>query len=142
MTNNKQLVSTKDVVMAMYAAYGAGDMQTLSNTLSNNIVWTYHGTKEIHHAGTYHGKDGVSQFFNDVNAHIEYLEFQPNQFIVEDNIVIVLGNEKQKIKHNNAILEQSWVQIYTVKSGLIVKMEEFSNTAYAVKIHNINPVAS
>lgn len=123
------------IVQTMYQAYGEGDMSALKNTLADNITWIYHGTKEIEHAGKYQGKDGVEKFFNNVNAHIEYLDFQPNQFIAEDDKVVVLGNEKQKIKRNGEILEQEWIQIYTVLNGLIIRMEEFSNTSHAVKVH-------
>jgi len=125
----------KEVVQAMYTAYGSGNMEALKNTLSEDIQWVYHGTDEIEHSGTYKGKKGVTEFFSNVNAHIDYLDFQPDQFIAEGNVVVVLGNEKQKIKKNGEILEQKWVQVYTVESELITRMEEFSNTSYAVKLH-------
>jgi len=127
--------SPTDVVQTMYEAYGAGNMDALKATLSENIEWIYHGPAEIKHAGTYNGKAGVMKFFSNVNEHIEYLDFQPVQFIAQGNTVVVLGNEKQKIKRNGEILEQGWVQIYTVNNELIDKMEEFSDTAYAEKVH-------
>lgn len=127
--------SPKEVVQTMYAAYGSGDMEALKNTLSDNIMWVYHGEDEIKHSGVYEGKKGVTEFFNNVNKHIDYLEFQPNQFIAEENIVVVLGNERQKIRKNGEVLEQEWVQIYVVENELITRMEEFSNTSYAVKLH-------
>jgi len=129
------MTSPTDIVQTIYAAYGAADMQALKDTLSDDIVWIYHGTDEIEHAGTYRGKDGVMGFFDDVNAHIDYLDFQPNQFLAQGSTVVVLGQEKQKIRRNGEILEQGWVQIYSVNNGLIDRMEEFSNTAYAAKIH-------
>jgi len=125
----------KEVVQAMYAAYGSGNMKSLQNTLSDEITWIYHGTDEIEHSGTYKGKKGVMGFFGNVNEHIEYLDFQPKQFIAEGNVVVVLGNEKQKIKKNGAVLEQEWVQVYTVENELIIRMEEFSNTSLAAKLH-------
>jgi len=88
----------KEVVQAMYAAYGAGNMEALKNTLSDDIQWIYHGTDEIEHSGVYKGKKGVTKFFSNVNEHIDYIDFQPSQFIAEENMVVVLGNEKQKIK--------------------------------------------
>ncbi len=128
--------SNTEIVQTMYGAYGDGNMEALKATLSNDIVWIYHGTSEIKHAKTYQGKAGVMQFFADVSEHIEYLDFQPRQFIAQENIVVVLGSEKQKILRNDEVLEQGWVQIYTVENGLIQKMEEFSNTAYAVQVHS------
>ncbi|VAW23858.1 hypothetical protein MNBD_ALPHA11-1289 [hydrothermal vent metagenome] len=127
--------SPTEVVQTMYAAYGAGNMDALKDTLSENIKWIYHGPDAIKHADTYSGKAGVMKFFDNVNEHVEYLDFQPNQFIAQGNMVIVLGNEKQKILKNGEILEQGWVQIYTVNSDLIDKMEEFSDTAHAEKVH-------
>jgi len=50
-------------------------------------------------------------------------------------MVVVLGNEKQKIKKNGEILEQEWVQVNTVENELITRMEEFSNTSHAAKLH-------
>jgi len=132
---NEKSLTPSQTVQSMYAAYGAGDMEALKETLSEDILWIYHGTEEIHHASIYKGKAGVMQFFSNVNEHIEYLDFQPRQFIAEGNIVVVLGNERQKIKRNNEVLEQEWIQVYTVENGLLTKMEEFSNTAYAVKVH-------
>lgn len=125
----------QQVVEAMYTAYGTGDIIEFNKTLSDDIEWIYHGTEEIHHAATYQGKNGVARFFENVNEHIDFLEFQPRQFISSGEMVVVLGDEKQKIKCNGEIFEQKWIQVYTVKHGLIVKMEEFSNTAYAVKMH-------
>ncbi|MCI9843233.1 hypothetical protein FLV_00380 [Flavobacterium pectinovorum] len=31
-------------------------------------------------------------------------------------------------------MEQKWVQVYTVEEGLITRMEEYANTAYAEKL--------
>jgi len=129
------MTSPTDIVQTMYAAYGNADMDALKDTLSDDIVWIYHGTDEIEHAGTYQGKDGVMGFFDDVNAHIDYLDFQPTQFLAQGSTVVVLGQEKQKIRRNGEILEQGWVQIFSVNNGQIDRMEEFSNTAYAVEIH-------
>jgi ketosteroid isomerase-like protein len=56
------------------------------------------------------------------------------QIIANGKTVVVLGSEKQKIKNNGKILEQKWVQVYTVEDGLISKMEEFANTAYSEKL--------
>ncbi len=127
--------SPTDVVQTMYAAYGAGNMSELKATLSDDIAWIYHGPAEIKHAGTYNGKAGVMQFFENVSDHVEYLDFQPEHFVATGNTVVVIGNEKQRIRRNGEVLEQGWVQIYTVTNELIDKMEEYSNTSHAERVH-------
>ena len=125
------------VVGQMFQAFGAGDMEALQKTLSPNTVWNYNGSEFIPYAGTYNGKAEVVGFIGKIMTHVDVLDFQVKQMISEGNTVVVLGSEKQQLKKNGQILEQDWVQIYTVENGLITKMEEFANTAYAEKLFKI-----
>jgi len=61
----------------------------------------------------------------------EVIIFEPKQFVVQGNTVAVLGYEKQKVIKSGIVLEQNWVQIYTVENGLITRMEEFASTINA-----------
>jgi ketosteroid isomerase-like protein len=54
------------------------------------------------------------------------ISFEPQQFICEGKMVVVLGQEHQKVKSSGKQLKQEWVQIYTVENKLITKMEEFA----------------
>lgn len=58
----------------------------------------------------------------------EIINFEPLQYIVEGNMVVVLGREHQKVKSSGRELKQDWVQIYTVENDLITKMEEFATS--------------
>ena len=58
----------------------------------------------------------------------EIINFEPLQYIVEGNMVVVLGREHQKIKRSGRELKQDWVQIYIVENDLIKKMEEFASS--------------
>ena len=58
----------------------------------------------------------------------EIINFEPLQYIVEGNRVVVLGKEHQKVKRSGRELKQKWVQIYTVENDLITKMEEFATS--------------
>ena len=54
----------------------------------------------------------------------EMISFEPQQYIVEDNMVVVLGKGHQRVKRSERELKQKWVQIY----NLITKMEEFATS--------------
>lgn len=58
----------------------------------------------------------------------EIINFEPQRYIVEDNMVVVLGQEHQRVKRSGRELKQKWVQIYTVENNLITKMEEFATS--------------
>lgn len=118
----------------MFEAFGKGDMETLKTTVSEDSVWNYEGPKEIPYTGSYQGKEGAVQFIQNIFGNVEVLDFGVDKMVAEDDTVVVLGHEKQKIKSNNEVLEQKWVQVYTVKDDLITQMEEYANTAHAQKL--------
>ena len=123
-----------EAVQTMLAAFGKGDMEALKHFLSENTVWVYHGVEGIPYNGTYNGKDGAVQFIGNIISNVDILDFQVANILANGNTVVVLGSEKQKIKSNSQVLEQSWVQVYTVENNLIIRMEEYANTAHSLKL--------
>src|SRR5690606_18077030 len=115
--------SARTVVENMFAAFSSGDVEKFVATVSNDTVWVYHGTQIIP-KGTFEGKEGVRTFFNNILNSTEIIVFEPQQYIVEENTVVVLGQEHQKVKRSGRELKQKWVHIYTVENDLITRMEE------------------
>lgn len=119
--------SAKTVVEKMFTAFSSGDIEKFVDTVSDDTVWIYHGTQIIP-AGTFEKKEGVRIFFTNILERTEIISFEPQQFIVEGNMVVVLGQEHQKVKRSGRELKQKWVQIYTVENELITRMEEFATS--------------
>ncbi len=109
----------------MFDAFGSGDLEKFAETVSDNTLWIYHGTREIPEA-TFDGKDRATAFIRNIHTRTEMLSFEPQQFICEGKMVVVLGQEHQRIKSSGRELKQKWVQIYTVQNNLIIRMEEFA----------------
>lgn len=59
------------------------------------------------------------------------MKFETEEFIIQGNKVVVLGNEHQRIRKSGKELKQKWVQIYTIENNLITKMEEFATSEVA-----------
>lgn len=117
--------SARKVVDRMLEAFAAGDVDKIIETVSEDTVWVYHGTHIIPKA-EFRGKEGVSKFFTNIFERTEVIKFDPEQYIVQDNVVVIRGNEHQRTKRSGRELKQNWVQIYTVENGLISRMEEFA----------------
>lgn len=117
----------KSVVEKMFSAFSSGDVEKFVATVSEDTVWIYHGTQIIP-AGTFEKKEGVRTFFTNIMERTEIINFEPQQYIVEGNMVVVIGREHQKVKRSGRELKQKWVQIYTVENDLITKMEEFATS--------------
>lgn len=119
--------SARAIVEKMFTAFSSGDADAFVATVSEDTVWVYHGTQIIP-AGTFEKKEGVRTFFTNIMKRTEIINFEPQQYIVEGNMVVVLGKEHQKVKRSGRELKQKWVQIYTVENELITKMEEFATS--------------
>lgn len=120
-------VSAKAVVEKMFLAFSNGDVESLVETVSDDTLWIYHGTQIIP-KGAFEKKEGVRAFFNNILEKTEIISFETQQFIVDGNMVVVLGHEHQKVKRSGRELKQKWVQIYTVENELITRMEEFASS--------------
>lgn len=122
------------VVQEMLTAFGKGDMEALKQTLSDHTIWVYHGTEGIPYHGTYQGKEGVVKFITNIMSNVDILDFQITKILADQDTVVVLGSEKQKIKRNGEVLEQKWVQVYTLENDLITRLDEFANTAISLQL--------
>lgn len=127
LNNYKNGKSSKKVVEKMFAAFSRGDVEEFVATVSEDTVWIYHGTQIIP-AGTFENKEGVRTFFSNILERTDIINFEPQQYIVEGNMVVVLGHEHQKVKRSGRELKQKWIQIYTVENELITRMEEFATS--------------
>ena len=131
---SQETTKALNVVQEMLTAFGKGDMEALKKTLSDDTTWVYHGVNGIPYNGTYQGKDGAVKFIMNIMANVDVLDFQVTKIVAEQNTVIVLGSEQQKIKRNSEVLEQKWVQVYTVENDLITRLDEYANTAFSLQL--------
>ncbi len=120
-------ITAKAVIEKMFSAFGNGDVEKFIETVSADTVWIYHGTQVIP-KGRFERIEGARTFINNILTRTEIISFEPQQFICEGKMVVVLGQEHQRIKRSGKELKQKWVQIYTVENNLITRMEEFATS--------------
>ena len=119
----------RKAVENMFEVFGQQNIDAIVETFSEDVVLIHHGT-QIMPSAKFKGKEGARMFFEfNINA-LEVVYFNTNEFIeAGDNQLIVLGNEHFVSKEDGTEMKNRWVQIYTVKDGLISKMEEFASSA-------------
>ena len=119
--------TAKAIVDKMFAAFSKGDVEKFLETVSADTVWIYHGTQVIP-KGKFEGKEGARTFITNILTQTEIINFEPQQFICDGQMVVVLGQEHQRVKRSGKELKQKWVQVYTIENDLISRMEEFATT--------------
>jgi ketosteroid isomerase-like protein len=60
---------------------------------------------------------------------LEFQIFQPDEFIVGRDSVVVLGHERCRVKATGCIVEAKWVQVFTLRDSRISRYREYSDTA-------------
>lgn len=65
--------NSREVVENLYNAFVSGDLPTVLNSITDNVVWVFAGNVEaVPFAGTYYGKTGVQQFMYNLFTSIVY----------------------------------------------------------------------
>lgn len=117
------------LVQQNYAAFGQGDLPTLLNNLADDVVWFSRYTSNVPFAGEWQGHSGVTQFFTQVGESLEVQDFGIEEFIAQNDKVVVLGYEKVKVKSTGAEYKNEWVHVWTLKDGKAVKVKTYNDTA-------------
>ncbi|QIO04587.1 nuclear transport factor 2 family protein [Acinetobacter shaoyimingii] len=124
MTND---VLEHTIVDTMFEAFKSQNLEQAVATVSDDTVWIHHGSQKLPSL-RFEGKSGVTQFFatNFNTMHVEYFDILKTT--QQGDTIVVQGKEKFTIDGEEGFFAQKWVQIYTVKNGLITRMEEFATS--------------
>ncbi len=124
----RQRMKPIDVVKLFYEEFGKGNMENVMALLHDDIVWTLVGSEQIPYFGEYIGHSGVSDFFQKLFEVEDVAEFVPEEFIANDEAVVVLGREKCTAKQTGREFEAQWAQIFQVEEGKITNWKEIIDT--------------
>ena len=122
----------KQLAINGYQMFMKGDFQGVLDMCTDDIEWTSADLPNIPFTGAFHGKAGVMDFFQKLGAEIEFLDYQPQTFIADEDKVAVAGVSTARVRATGATFDDTWVHIFTMKNGKVVRVEQFHNTAAAV----------
>jgi len=125
-----------DVVREAYEAVGRSDIPALLDLLTDDVEWTLQGPSVIPFAGTRRGREGVIEFFSLLGETVEFQEFEPREFVAQDDTIVVLGFERNLIKPTGRTFEQEWAHVYLLRDGKIAKHRALEDTAAYVVAFN------
>jgi uncharacterized protein len=118
------------VVQAMFEAFGRGDLPALLDHVHEDVNWWVSGTPDVaSYVGTYHGRDGVTEFFKRIAGAADFEAFEPQEFIAGGDQVAVVGYERIRAKSTGRPVEQGWVMIFDLTDGKVTRFRSFEDTA-------------
>lgn len=113
-------------VKRMFAAFVAGDLDALMETIHPRSRWVYYGANPRITRAELNGRSEVRSFFERIMKRLDMSAFNTNEFVAQGNTVVVFGNESGTIKATGQRFHNEWVQKYVVEAGLIVEMAEWN----------------
>jgi uncharacterized protein len=116
------------VVQQVPGAPGRGDIPAVLSMMTDDIHIHLPGPSEIPFAGSYRGHEGVGRFFQAIGTHAEVRHFEPREFIVQADEVVVLRREQLTAKATGRSWETDWAMVSTLRNGKIARLREFHET--------------
>ena len=119
-------VTPTATVRRMFAAFGAGDLDALVETVHPDSRWTYYGANPRLAAATFVGRAAVRRFFERILERLAITAFDADQFVAEGDTVVIFGGEAGTVRATGQPFRNAWAQKYVVRDGLIVEMAEYN----------------
>ena len=99
------MASRSETTKRAYDSFKRGDIPGLINDfIDDACIWRSPGRRDkLPWAGTFTGKQEISNFFLQVGEHVEFREFVPLEMIEVGNTVVVLGRLSARGKNANVV---------------------------------------
>ena len=111
-----------------YADFSRGDIPAVLDAMDVNVEWV---TPDIgiRPGGTYQGKAGVAQFFQQVNEAWEFQSFDAREYIASGDQIAVRGSYTSTSRDTGRTALCEWVMIWKLRDGKVVHFQEYTDTA-------------
>ncbi|MGW1196749.1 nuclear transport factor 2 family protein [Streptomyces sp. NPDC002536] len=127
-TGSPSPVSPADVVRRQYLASAAGDLEALRATLAPDVEWTEMAGFPL--AGTYRTPAGVtSNVMEKLGAEWDDWTAHDDTYVADGENVVVLARYTAVNKATGKAIDVRVAHHFTVRGGLIVRFEQFTDTA-------------
>ncbi len=121
------LALTKEI----FVRFGSHDVDGIVELLHDEATIEFYGPAAIPYAGEYHGKTECRKFFSTVLSSVDIHVFDADEFICENDRVIVVGKLRLTTKTNDNEIKSPFVHVITCKDGRWLWFRDFMNTAVA-----------
>ncbi|CAA0081094.1 Uncharacterised protein [Zhongshania aliphaticivorans] len=126
------------VTKELFARFGAGDVDGIVELLHDDAHIEFYGPSEIPYAGDYNGLEECRKFFTTVLSSVNIHVFDAEEFICENDKVIVVGSLRLTTKANGNEIKSPFVHVITCKDNKWIWFRDFMNTTVAYKAFSTN----
>jgi ketosteroid isomerase-like protein len=119
----------REIVQKIYFLFVTQNLPGILELQSDDVVWRFPGAPAVPYAGEYHGKDGMTRFFQNITEAATFEDFEVTAIAAEEDRVIVTGSERLRSNVTGKKAVNDWAMYWTLRDGLVVSMTSFEDTA-------------
>jgi ketosteroid isomerase-like protein len=123
------------LIRKIYAAFGAGDVQTILDSVADGASWINHGPATIPYAGSRSGKTQILEFFEAIDGSTTGGTVIAENYIAQAGTVVATGWYRATVRHTGAEIDSPIAHIFTIRDGNVIRWEGFSDTAHVAQAH-------
>src|SRR5262245_52005711 len=123
------------LVQRVYELVGARDLDALLQLFAADVEWQVPAMDGVPFAGTWRGHEGLRRFFSTVADAQDVVRFQPERFVAQDDVVIVLGRFAMRVKATGNDAVSEWAHVWTIEGGKVARFREYVDTANVIRAH-------
>jgi len=123
------------LIRKVYAAFGAGDVKTILDSVSDDADWINYGSATVPYTGSRSGKTQILEFFQAIADSTTGGKVVANSFIAQGDMVVALGSYEATVRDTGVKIDSPVAHIFTVRDGKIVRLEGFSDSALVAEAH-------
>jgi ketosteroid isomerase-like protein len=86
------------LIRRIYAAFGAGDVRTILDSVSDGAEWINHGPDTIPYAGPRSGKTQIREFFQAIADSTTGGKVVPEKFVSQAETVVATGRYQARVR--------------------------------------------
>ena len=113
-------------VRRMFDAFRNADLDALLDTVHPDSKWTYIGANPRLSKAELVGSANVRKFFERIHQRLDMTAFNTDEWIVQDNTVVIFGSESGTVRTSGVAFHNEWAQKYVVEDNLITAMVEYN----------------
>lgn len=123
------------LIRKMYAAFSAGDVQTLLDNIADTAEWINHGPESIPYAGRRSGKKQIREFFEAIGDTTMGAKVTPGDFVASGDNVAVTGRYTARVRNTGSDIDTPVAHLFTLRNGKVTRWEGYSDTAHVADAH-------
>jgi uncharacterized protein len=116
------------IVQNAFANFLNGNIASIVEACTDDVEWGTYDNSAVPYGQTYHGKNGVAEFFATLVGTIEYTAFQPAEYFADVDMVFVKGYHEATVKSTGKTFGHEFLMDFKLRDGKVSSFFAWVNT--------------